>query len=295
MPGPLVAASGDLDAWASFMLVEFTAYDTSHARQGTVLDNLSDNAGTVSFLALSDEHLMPGCRQSEHGPDVDFHTDKFRQQKGALQIRVLWRHWRTFSCRGKEWGQWAQGPRQLRRDDSILKGYANLRRDDAVSPTKRRFFDLRRGHFAFLGRPYDSDLHINPLLRRMVLDVLFDFALTCMEATTKNGSSLRAVLHKPECEGHQQLIFPVADPGHNDVFFSEPIGANAVKCLPGAATPSVAAPQEDVVGHGPGPSPAFRWLWKDVLSYKRIDKNILEVTACLAQIRIRQESPRARP
>ena len=83
MPGPLVAASGDLDAWASFMLVEFTAYDTSHARQGTVLDNLSDNAGTVSFLALSDEHLMPGCRQSEHGPDVDFHTDKFRQQRGA--------------------------------------------------------------------------------------------------------------------------------------------------------------------------------------------------------------------
>ena len=44
-------------------------------------------------------------------------------------------------------------PRQLRRDDSILKGYANLRRDDAVSPTKRRLFDLRRGHFAFLGRP----------------------------------------------------------------------------------------------------------------------------------------------
>ena len=63
----------------------------------------------------------------------------------------------------------------------------------------------------------------------MVLDVLFDFALTCMEATTKNGSSLRAVLHKPECEGHQQVIFPVADPEHKDVFLSEPIGANAVK------------------------------------------------------------------
>ncbi|CAE7806385.1 unnamed protein product [Symbiodinium sp. CCMP2592] len=46
----------------------------------------------------------------------------------------------------------------------------------------------------------------------------------------------------------------------------------------------------DVVGCRPGPYPAFRWLWRDVLSYKWKQPqhiNVLELTAFLAELRRR--------
>ena len=47
---------------------------------------------------------------------------------------------------------------------------------------------------------------------------------------------------------------------------------------------------DDVVGHRPGPYPAFRWHWKDVLSYQWREPqhiNILELTAFLTELRRR--------
>ena len=47
---------------------------------------------------------------------------------------------------------------------------------------------------------------------------------------------------------------------------------------------------QDVVGSRPGPCPAFRWHWKDVLSYKWKQPqhiNVLELTAFLSELRRR--------
>ncbi|CAE7232215.1 unnamed protein product [Symbiodinium sp. CCMP2592] len=46
----------------------------------------------------------------------------------------------------------------------------------------------------------------------------------------------------------------------------------------------------ELYGHRPGPYPAFRWLWRDVLSYKWKEEqhiNILELTAFLTELRRR--------
>ncbi|CAE6967009.1 unnamed protein product [Symbiodinium sp. CCMP2592] len=51
---------------------------------------------------------------------------------------------------------------------------------------------------------------------------------------------------------------------------------------------------DDVFGHRPGPYPAFRWLWKDVLSYRWKEEqhiNILELTAFLTELRRRARDP----
>ncbi|CAE7679035.1 unnamed protein product [Symbiodinium sp. CCMP2456] len=47
---------------------------------------------------------------------------------------------------------------------------------------------------------------------------------------------------------------------------------------------------DDIVGHRPGPYPAFRWHWKDVLSYQWREPqhiNVLEMTAFLTELRRR--------
>ena len=47
---------------------------------------------------------------------------------------------------------------------------------------------------------------------------------------------------------------------------------------------------DDILGHRPGPYPAFRWHWKDVLSYRWRESqhiNVLEMTAFLTELRRR--------
>ena len=47
---------------------------------------------------------------------------------------------------------------------------------------------------------------------------------------------------------------------------------------------------DDILGHRPGPYPAFRWRWKDVLSYRWREPqhiNVLEMTAFLTELRRR--------
>ncbi|CAE7375548.1 unnamed protein product [Symbiodinium sp. CCMP2592] len=325
------------------------------------------------------------------GDRWDFKTDfgEARLDEEEDDGDLMWTHWApdryTFSrTRGRGfWNdqhQWDHGLPALR-SRRFPEGLSQLRRQDNVAVrqgnamAKRAVNGLlqahRRGRFASLEHPFDSYLWDIPEVKPLYGGEWFwsTFALCCHGGDREewltvvhNSASLHAVLHKPQCDGHQEAVVPSShvDPENNDEYpwlfclvfmegvhdelsqlYTVPFGnkaetleslmhhqlKGATRGLQDATAVDWAVTQcvkfldsmdtgqeaqhfawllrhtyhtgcdvrltdrgNDVVGSRPGPYPAFRWLWRDVLSYKWKQPqhiNVLELTAFLAELRRR--------
>ncbi|CAE7300353.1 unnamed protein product [Symbiodinium sp. CCMP2592] len=345
-------------------------------------------------VALKGISTQPPLDYDVPGDTWDYRTEdgKARLDEQEADGDLLWSHWSptritflTDRTTGYwDWqGHWVDGATQLR-DRRHPEGLPRLKQHLGVSVrqanalAKRAARGLteanRRGRFASLEHPYYSYLWDLPEVKALQGEGWYHSVFsTCCHGGSRetwlcvlhNSPSLHAVLHRPECPGHDNLELPREDEDEDEFSeypwalclvmaegvydelnsrYSEPFGSlplnldrllehqlrGATKGLQQDAAVQWAVSQcasflekmeageekehfkwllrhayhtgcdvrltdrgDDIMGHRPGPYPAFRWLWRDVLSYRWREPqhiNVLEMTAFLTELRRRARS-----